>query len=115
MNINFEKSNLIPSRKMVKHLGFSLDFAGDGTIEVPRDRWEQLQQGVAQLLQHAEKGRRVHVRLVARVTRQLISMGLAIGDISRLFTRALYADIDNAPSWNNMITLSTVAAQELHF
>ena len=42
-------------------------------------------------------------------------MGLAIGDVNRLFTRALYANIDNAPSWHIKILLSTAAAQELHF
>jgi hypothetical protein len=52
---------------------------------------------------------------VARVTGQIISMGLAIGDVSRLFTRALYADIDGAPSWNSRVTLSAASTQELRF
>jgi hypothetical protein len=115
VNINFEKSHLVPAQRLVRHLGFALDFAGDGTIEVPQDRWDHLQRGVTDLLRSAERGERVPARLVARVTGQIISMGLAIGDISRLFTRALYADIDDAPSWNNRISLSTAAAQELCF
>jgi hypothetical protein len=40
VNINFEKSQLIPAHQPVKHLGFTLDFAADGTIEVPHDRWD---------------------------------------------------------------------------
>ncbi len=68
------------------------------------------------LLRSAERGERVPVRVVARFTGQIISsMGLAIGDISRLFTWALYADIDGSPSWNNRITLSAAATQELRF
>ncbi len=35
VNINFEKSHRIPARKLARHLGFTLDFAGDCTIEVP--------------------------------------------------------------------------------
>lgn len=30
-------------------------------------------------------------------------MGLIIGDIGRLFTRALYADIDDTPAWNKSL------------
>ncbi len=115
VNINFEKSHLVPAQRLVRHLGFTLDFAGDGTIEVPPDIWDQLQRGVAGLLRSAEQGERVPARLVARVTGQIISMSLAIGDISRLFTRALYADIDGASSWNSTIIMSAAAAQELRF
>ena len=54
---------------------------------------------------------------MASVTGQIINMGLAIGDTISVFTRAFYlhADIDCAPSWNNMIILSAAAAQELQF
>ncbi len=94
----------------MRHLGFTLDFAGDGTIEVPQDRWDHLQRGVTDLLRSTERGERVPARLVAGFTGQIISMGLAIGDINRMFTRALYADIDGALSWNNIISLSTAAS-----
>lgn len=36
VNINFEKSQLIPVHKLAKHLGSSIEFAGDGTIDVLR-------------------------------------------------------------------------------
>ncbi len=52
---------------------------------------------------------------MANVTGQIHIVGLAIGDINRLFTRALYADFDNAPAWNSNIILSAAATQELHF
>ncbi len=52
---------------------------------------------------------------MASFTGQIISMGLTIGDIGHLFTEALYADIDRAPSWNNKIILSAAATQELRF
>ncbi len=68
VNISFEKSHLIPSRRLAKHLGFTLDFAGDGTIEVPQERWDHLHRGVSSLRRSIERGERVSFRFVASVT-----------------------------------------------
>ena len=115
VQINHEKSHLSPSRQLEKHLGFTLDFAGSGTITVPQDRWDRLRQDIETLLRAAELHRKVPARLVASTAGQIISMGLAIGDVSRLFTRSLYRDIDSAPSWNGHVHLSTESVKELHF
>ncbi len=107
VQINFEKSRLSPSRHLEKHLGFTLDFAGSGTITVPQDRWDRLRQDIVSLFRAAELDKKVPVRLVASTTGQIISMSLAIGDVSRLFTKSLYRDINSAASWNSHVHLST--------
>ena len=58
---------------------------------------------------------RVSVRTVASIVRQLLSMSLALGPISRLRTRALYADINRCTSWNAFLSLSESAKEELVF
>lgn len=115
VNINFDKSILVPAHRMEKHLGLTIDFRDKGTFEVPQDRWDRLQADILNLRQKAAGNRRVPVRLVARITGQIISMGLALGNISRLFTRGLYADIDRALTWSADIILSETATQELSF
>ncbi len=54
VQINFEKSHLSPSRRLEKHLGFTLDFSGSGTITVPQDRWDRLRQDILSLLRAAD-------------------------------------------------------------
>ena len=115
VQINHEKSHLSPPRQLEKHLGFTLNFSGSGTIAVPQDRWNRLRQDIGTLLRATELDKKVPVRLVASTTCQIISMGLAIGDVSRLFTMSLYRDIDSAPSLNSHIQLSTESIKELHF
>lgn len=45
----------------------------------------------------------------------LVSMGLALGPVSGLWTRALYQDILSAEFWSQRITLSPKAAREVEF
>ena len=58
---------------------------------------------------------RVHIRTVASVVGQIISMSLALGPIARLHTRALYAVTNNFTSWNAWVTLTEDAKEELSF
>ena len=51
----------------------------------------------------------------ASITGKIISMSLALGDIARLRTRALYADIHSRSSWQGTITLTADAKEELNF
>ena len=56
----------------------------------------------------------VHTTVASSVG-QLMSMSLALGPISRLRTRALYADINKCTSWNAFLSLSEAAKEELLF
>ena len=82
-----------------------------GTFEVPLHRWEALQTGIAALL----AAPRSPVRSLARVAGQLVSMGLALGPVTRLFTRGMYADIDSASCWDQWVALSPGTLAELRF
>ena len=48
VSINFDKSHLVASHYLPKHLGLSLDFSNKGTFSVPDDRWLQLQTDIQQ-------------------------------------------------------------------
>ena len=50
MSINFDKSHLVASYTLPKHMGLSLDFSNRGTFSVPDDRWQQLQTDIDSLL-----------------------------------------------------------------
>lgn len=92
-------------------LGFVMDLKS-GTFCVPQRRVESLQEG----LQYAvSKGFVSSARSLSRLTGMLVSMGLAIGPVVRLWTRAMYREILQAPSWDILFALSTEAQQEIYF
>ena len=57
----------------------------------------------------------VHVRWLASAVRQIISMSLAIGQVTHLRTRALYAMINSRQSWADRLHLSKDAREDLVF
>lgn len=59
--------------------------------------------------------RRVTARALARAAGQIVSMTPALGHAARLFTRAMYADLDRRRSWNGHLTLSDDTVAELQF
>ena len=46
---------------------------------------------------------------------KIISMGLAVGPVSRLMTRSLYAMLESRTMWCERLTLSVQAKHELDF
>ena len=54
-------------------------------------------------------------RRIAKVAGTLISMGPAIGPLARLFTRRMYAFMDDAPSWDANVTFTPDLTEELKF
>jgi len=53
--------------------------------------------------------------LAAGLVGMVMSVGLALGPVSGLWTRALYRDILSAEFWSQRITLSPEAAREVDF
>jgi hypothetical protein len=111
LSINWEKSDEIPSQERV-HLGFVVNLA-EGLFKVPIRRWEALKTSVGLIL--ASKGVRVQARKLASVVGMVISMKLAWGPITQLYTRNLYHILNNVLSLNCWITVSDEALNELHF
>ena len=98
------KSKLDP-HQVGDWLGFIIDLAL-GYFHVPEGKIEQLKDSTLGITQSS----RVHIRTVAGVVGQIISMSLALGPTAWLRTRALYAVINSFTSWNAWVTLTEDAA-----
>ena len=90
-------------------LGFTLNLK-EGTIHVPPARIARLGERITLV----SKGNPT-ARLAAGLVGMVVSMGLALGPVSGLWTRALYRDILSAEFWSQRITLSPEAAREVEF
>lgn len=51
--------------------------------------------------------------MIASITGRIISLGLALGSIARLRTRALYALLDSRESWYDELSLDEGAKAEI--
>ena len=82
-------------------LGFEIDLYA-GSFRVPSDKISKLKNIIASI----EPYSLVRVRLIASVAGQIISMGLALGPVARLRTRALYTVIEQRQYWNDRLFLT---------
>ena len=57
----------------------------------------------------------LHARHIARIIGKIISLSLAVGLVSRLMTRSLYAVVNERYTWSDMLSLSPEALCELKF
>ena len=104
-----EKSQWIPTQRLV-WLGFVIDMAV-GQIEVPEDKLLATKELAAKILSIPQ----IPARLLARLVGKIISLGLAIGPVSRFMTRSLYALLESRAAWCDHLILSTEARTELEF
>ena len=104
-----EKSQWIPTQRLV-WLGFVIDMAV-GQIEVPEDKLLATKELAAKILSMPQ----IPARLLARLVGKIISLGLAMGPISRFMTRSLYALLESRAAWCDCLILSTEARTELEF
>lgn len=108
--INMEKSHLVP-RQVGEFLGFIVDLK-QGLFLVPRAKVDNLME-----LLHIVKDEShfISARVVAKVTGTIISMGLALGPVARLFTRHLYQVQNSVLSLSCRVALSGEALSEIQF
>ena len=92
-------------------LGFVLDLQ-TGTFRVPQRRVEHLQRALQDIVSSNFTS---SARGLSRLTGILVSMGLALGPVVRLWTRGLYREILNSPSWDSIFTISGEAKREVQF
>ena len=90
-------------------LGFTLNLK-EGSIHVPLERITRLRERIT-LVPNGNPT----ARLAAGMVGTVVSMGLALGPVSRLWTRALYRDIISAEFWSQRITLSPRQLEKLSF
>jgi hypothetical protein len=110
--VSDKKSVWLPSQT-VQFLGLLLD-SDRYRFSVPADKMERSLKLIRTLLAIDGSDRRVPVRWIARACGHLISMRLAVSP-ARVFTRALYACLAEAPSWNAKVILTPEAVGELRF
>ena len=91
-------------------LGFILDLK-EGRFMVPEAKVTKLKKAIDSALISSP----VHVQCLASVVGQVLSMSLAVGHITRLRTRALYAVINSRHSWADRLIPSKDAREELLF
>jgi hypothetical protein len=82
----------------------------EGLFKVPIYRWEALKASAKAIL--SSKGFRVQARKLASLVGTVISMKLAWGPISQLYTRNLCHIINNVLSLNYWITINDEALNE---
>jgi len=108
--LNKEKSNLLPSQ-VGEFLGFTIDLKV-GMFSVPTAKVNNLMVVLNNLKRNCNW---VSAREVSRATGILISMGLALGPVARLFTRNLYRDQNSVPTLSYKLSLSEESLQEVQF
>ena len=91
-------------------LGFVIDLAL-GQVEVPQEKLVALQHRPDQACQLAL----MSATQLASIVGKIISMGLAIGPVSRFMTRSLYAALESRLTWCDLLRLSPEARAELRF
>ena len=107
--VNLQKSVWEPSQ-VGTWLGFHLDF-NLNFITVPLPKITKLHENISRILAL----RFVNAKDLASVASQLNSMFLAIGNIVRLMSRAMYAQISAQNSWFSNFYLEDSVVEELVF
>ena len=107
--VNIEKSVWEPSQR-VEWLGFNIDLAL-GKFSVPTSKIEMLKENLAKAM-HA---RLLPAKQLASLIGKIMSMSPALGSVTRLMTRSLYAALDSRIGWCHKLSLSDEALQEIEF
>ena len=107
--VNNEKSQWVPTRTVV-WLGFQIDLH-EGQLTVP----EQKVKVLMTLVQQARDNRALRATALASIIGKIMSMGLALGPVTRLMTRSLYGVLNAKSSWCQTLLLTAEATEELSF
>ncbi len=111
-SVSVPKLQLDPEQALV-FLGWLVELAKN-SLTASNDRVQDFLKTLQRLLLGSRK---VHVRLLARITGQLQSMALALGPAARIYSRALY-DLENskpAHVWNWHVRIDDAAFADLQF
>ena len=106
---NMVKSQWLPGQ-VGEHLGFVVNFK-EGTFSVTEKRKSKLMSK----LEFISRVSQPTARAIARLAGCIISMLLAVGPVAHLSIRAMYSDIREASSWDQLIKLSSETLAEIEF
>ena len=104
-----EKCSWVPSQQ-TKWLGFKLDLQ-QGVISVPDEKIKALR---LELSRVTAKGA-LRARELASIIGKIIAMSLALGPVSRLMTRRMYALLNSRDYWCQLLEISPEVKIELEF
>ena len=107
--INIKKSHWVPAQQG-EYLGYVVDLKR-GLFKVPQCRRDT----VLTKLSEVEKVALPTARALASLVGSIISMYLGLGPVVRIRTRSLYAVINEACYWDEMVALSEEALDEIRF
>ena len=99
----------MPSQQ-AKWLGFDLDLE-QGQISVPEEKIDALKANLSHLMSKVSP----KARNLASVIGKIMSMSLAIGPVSRLMTRSMYALLNSRQYWDQPLSMTPEVKAELQF
>ena len=106
---NSTKCSWEPSQR-AKWLGFELDLE-QGQISIPEEKIEALKAHLGQAVDQPT----LKACNLASITGKIISMSLALGPVSRLMTRSMYALLNTKEHWRQSLTITPEVKEELQF
>ena len=107
--VNVEKSQWDPSHS-TEWLGFLIDLS-KSEFSVPGDKINRLKSKLLELKNAKSAG----AKQIASITGSIISMSLALGSVSGLMTRSLFAVLNTRISWWQKLGLTKQARDEVGF
>lgn len=109
LTINFEKSNLLPMQRGT-WLGFVID-TKTMMLFIPSEKIEAL----LKKIQSALKSKNSTARNIAKIAGHIVSMSMAIGPLTRLFTKQMHVFIESRFSWDSVRLIPFEVETELLF
>lgn len=86
----------------------------DGSVKATDDRIAKLTTDLGTLSSQPPP-RNVHVKTVASVAGQIISLSSCVGSVCRIMTRHLFSVVNSALSWDSEVLLSEDSISEINF
>ena len=108
-----EKSKWYPVQN-VTFLGYFID-TDKSIIKIPDDRLDKVLRTINDIELYIMKFGQVHVRLVASLVGQIVSMAYVIGNVAYIMTKYLSIDILDKTSWNSCIELTENSLHQINF
>ena len=107
--VNFEKSQMTPSTTG-KWLGFEIN-TESMLFKVPLKKMKSL----INIIQNCLSSDLATPRQISKISGHIISMSIALGNISRLFTRQMYKFVELRDSWDKKEFINAEVRNELNF
>ena len=107
--VNNAKSQWSPTKSIV-WLGFQINLEL-GQLRVPELKLGSLQDQLGK----ASVNQIIPAKVLASIIGKIVAMSLALGSVTQLTTRRLYAVLNSRFSWDQQLTLSKEATEELVF